>query len=183
MTLLWIVFAFATLTLALFITAENICPVWTIGICMLVPALGSSVAGVIFPPVRKALDKNFESVNLLVFALGFVLLFFAHSFPIIIISAVLIGLGQGILVPHIFNLTAEKCKNPRQKDMAFGLVTSCIAFGPLLSPFVQRLISMLNPGAVSPFRRIYAYAVVCLIIGSILTFVVKHRTAESSIGV
>jgi MFS family permease len=175
MTLLWVFFAFATLNLALFITAEHICPIWTIGICMLFPGLGSSVAGVIFPPVHKALNKTFEGVSLLVFASGFVLLYFAHSFPIILIAAAFIGLGQGILVPHVFNLTAQKCTNPLQKDMAFGLVTACITFGPLLSPFVQRLIVMLNPGALSAFRFTYAFAVVCLVIGSIMAFIVRYR--------
>ena len=175
MTLLWLFLSFATLNLALFITAEHVSPIWTIGICMLVPALGSSIAGVIFPPVHKALNRTFESVSLLVFASGFVFLYFAHSFPVILIAAALIGLGQGILVPHIFNLTAQECRNPLQKDMAFGLVTACITFGPLLSPFVQRLIVMLNPGTLSPFRFIYAFAVVCLIIGSAMMFVVRYR--------
>lgn len=178
MTLLWIVFAFATLNLALFITHENISPVWTIGICMLFPALGSIVAGIIFPPVRKALDRNFETTSLLIFALGFVLLFFSHSFPIVLIATALIGLGNGMLVPHIFNLTAERCKNPQQKDMAFGMVTAGITLGPLLSPFVQKLIIMLNPGADSTFRYIFICAVVCLAVASIVTFVVKHKTAS-----
>lgn len=178
MTSLWIVFSFATLTLALFITAENISPVWTIGICMLFPALGSIVAGLIFPPLRKILDKNFEAVSLLVFALGFGFLFFAHSLTMILIAAACIGLGQGVLVPHLFNLTAGKCKNSQQKDMAFGLVTACITFGPLLSPFVQKLIIMLNPGVPSTFRYLYACAVVCLFLGSIVTFIVKHKAVN-----
>jgi MFS family permease len=178
MTIIWIFFAFATLTIALLITTEKICPTWTIGICMLVPALGSSLAGVIFPSVRRALDKSFEATSLLVFASGFAMLFFAHSFGAIIIGAALIGVGQGILVPHIFNLTAEKCKNPQQKDMAFGVVTACITFGPLLSPFVQKLVIMLNPGFTSAFRFIYAFAVVSLIIGSVSAFIVKHYAAS-----
>ena len=177
MTLIWVFFAFTTLNMALFITTEKICPIWTIGICILVPALGSSLAGIIFPPVRKALGKSFETVSLLVFAAGFALLFFAHSFVIIVAGALLIGLGQGILVPHIFNLTAEKSKNPRQKDMAFGLVTACITFGPLLSPFVQKLLVAINPGFTSTFRFVFACAVVCLVIGSALTFIVKHKAA------
>ncbi len=178
MTSLWIVFPFATLTLALFITAENISPVWTIGICMLVPALGSSVAGLIFPPLRKSLDKSFETVSLLVFALGFVFLFLAHSLTMVLVAAACIGLGQGVLVPHLFNLTAKKCKNSQQKDMAFGLVTACITFGPLLSPFVQKLMIMLTPGVPSTFRYLYACAVVCLFIGSIVTFIVKHKAVS-----
>lgn len=72
---------------------------------------------------------------MLVFAGGFLCLYLAPSISVVIIGCLLIGVGQGAIVAHLFARTAAKVTSDQQRDAAFGIVNACIHVGILVSPF------------------------------------------------
>lgn len=157
-------FAFNILNCAIFMTAEGYAP-YLIGICISLPATGSAFAGAIFPEIARLMKGYIIAMNCFLFAIGFALLYGAHSLVTIIVGNILIGIGSGALVPYVLYMTAIKVK-PEQKDLAFGIVTSCIHVGFLLSPFVQLAIAKLSNNDSQRFLFLFT-AVVIILLGSV----------------
>lgn len=144
MTALWMLFAVITTNCALFMITENIGEPWMIGFATSFPAVGSIVVGAIFPELRRVFGRALVATGLFVFGAGFFWLFQTASVSGIIFGSFLVGIGQGAIVPYLFEKTAEAVNSDRQKDIAFGIVTGCIHFGLVLSPFMQEAFLWVN---------------------------------------
>ena len=179
MTLLWVFGTFVTLNMALWTTAEKICDPWILGVIIAFCAAGATVGGFIWSYIYKALDGYFVAFGLFANALGFLLYYFTYSPLIIIVGTVIIGLGQGMLVPYVLYLTAKHSTSVIQKDMAFGLVTSAITFGPLVSPIFQQFLMSFNPTTASPYRYKFLCAAALLFSGALLSVFLREGKSDS----
>lgn len=176
MAINWMLFGFNITNMALFMTSEKIGLPWMIGIAICLPGLGSIISGTVFSNFNHATKNYIAPISIAIFALGFIVLFFTHSFATQSIGNLLIGFGSGMLNPYILNLTSQKV-DKEHRDAAYGLVTSGIHIGYLAGPFVQLAIATITGNET--FRFLYGISAIILIIATIAAlFVAKKMTNQ-----
>jgi len=161
----WTLMGFCSTNISLFMTEEHIGLPGMIGVVMAVLGIQAIFSGALLPEIRNLLGRYFVSVALLVYGIGFVVLWNAHSIISVFISVFLIGFGPGILPPYIFNALAIKVKQ-EQKDNAYGIVSSCIHLGAFISPMVQLIFS--SVGQNNSERFLFLSAAVILITAAVI---------------
>jgi len=179
MTINWMFFAFNITNMALFMTTENIGLTWMIGIAVCLPGGASIISGAIFPNFYNKTKNYIVFLSLAIFAIGYLVLYFAHSFAAQSIANILIGLGSGMLTPYILNLTSQKV-DKAHRDVAYGLVTSGIHIGYLLAPFAQLIIATISGN--ESFRFLYGVSAATLIVATIIAFFVAMKTSSQMVG-
>jgi MFS family permease len=173
MSINWLFFAFNIENMALFMTTEKIGLPWMIGIAVCLPGGASIISGAIFPDFYNKTKEYIVSLSIAIFAIGYVVLYFTHSFEVQSIANILIGLGSGMLSPYILNLTSQKVEKAH-RDAAYGLVTSGIHIGFLLAPFAQLIIATISGN--ESFRFLYGFSAAILIVSTIMAlFVVMKK--------
>ena len=173
MTLNFMVLGFFIFNLALFMTSEKLGAPWMIGIAMAIPATGCTLAGALFPELIRVSKSYFVTASLVVFAIGFALICGAYSFPVILLACILAGFGSGALVPYVLYMTSIKVR-PEQRDLAYGIVTSCIHFGYLTSPFAQQVISRVSDNA--SYRHLFLVACIIIAISICVALVFRKQS-------
>ncbi len=174
MAFVWIAFGCFQLTIAMFVTQENLAPVYMMGIFLAMPAFGSIFTGIMFPFLNRVFKKTYVFASLSIYALGFVFMYLAQSAALLIVGTFLIGIGSGAMVPYISNLTAMHV-NEKQKDQAFGVVTACIHLGGVVSAFVLSFVMQL--GNATSYRFAYSsYAIALFVVGVVsLVISIKNK--------
>jgi MFS family permease len=167
MLAVWTLMGFCSTNISLFMTNEHIGSPGMIGVVMGVLGILAIFSGALLPEIHNLLGKYFLSVSLLVYGIGFALLWNSHSMISVFASVFLIGIGPGILPPYIFNVLAIKVKQ-EQKDNAYGIVSAGIHLGAFISPMVQLLVS--SVGRNSSERFLFLSAAVVLITTAIIAY-------------
>lgn len=178
MILAWMTHVVLVSNIALFWTRDKLGPVGLLGLVLSLSALASIVSGSMYPELSKIFKKYLSFVSLIVFAIEFFLLYIANSTLSVFIGCLMEGLGFGILVPMIFDITAKKVKNS-QKDMAFGIVSGCMHLGGLLSPFIQLLYAKM--GNTDSVRFLFLVCVVEVCVAAVIAFVVAMRMKNNTV--
>ena len=173
----WLLFAFNIENMALFMVTEKIGLPWMIGIAVCLPGGASIISGAIFPDFYKKTKNYIVSISIAIFAAGYSVLYFAHSFEIQSIANILIGFGSGMLAPYILNLTSQKV-DADHRDASFGLVTSGIHIGFLSAPFVQLLVATISGN--ESFRFLYGFSAIMLILATIVTLLTAIKMPNQS---
>jgi MFS family permease len=168
----WTLMGFCSTNISLFMTNENIGSSGMIGIAMTVLGVQAIFGGALLPEIRKLLGKSFVPVFVLVYGLGFVVLWNAHSLTSVFIGVFLVGFGPGILPAYIFNVLAIKIKQ-EQKDDAYGIVSSCIHLGAFISPTVQLMLSSVSQD--SSERFLFLTAAVVLLTATVIAHFNRTR--------
>lgn len=175
----WTLMGFCSTNISLFMTNEHIGSSGMIGVAMAVLGIQAIFSGALLPEIRSLLGKHFVSVSLLVYGIGFVVLWNAHSLASVFVSVFLIGFGPGILPPFIFNVLAIKVKQ-EQKDNAYGVVSACIHLGAFISPTVQLLFS--SVGQNNSERFLFLTAAAILLAATVIAHFNRERMAIRAIG-
>ncbi|MBP2643961.1 MAG: transporter [Firmicutes bacterium] len=175
MAINWMFFAFNIENMALFMTTENIGLPWMIGIAVCLPGGASIISGAIFPNFYSKTKNYIVFLSMAIFAIGYVALYFAHSFETQSIANILIGLGSGMLAPYILNLTSQKVEKAH-RDAAYGLVTSGIHIGFLLAPFAQLILATISGN--ESFRFLYGVSAAILIVSTIFAFFIAMKKSN-----
>jgi MFS family permease len=120
----------------------------------------------IFDKIYRLFKNNTAIFGLVISVIGFMILFSAHSFWMIVVSVFITGLGIGTLVP--FNaLTISNQVSSDLSGWALSLNTSAIFAGQFISPFLFSLIS-----DIFNFSSIHFYflsaAVMCAVVAVIM---------------
>jgi MFS family permease len=168
----WTLMGFCSTNISLFMTNEHIGSSGMIGVAMAVLGIQAIFSGALLPEIRNLLGKHFVSVSLLVYGIGFLVLWNAHSLISVFISVFLIGFGPGILPPYIFNALAIKVKQ-EQKDNAYGVVSSCMHLGAFISPTVQFIVS--SVGRNGSDRFLFLTAAVILLTATVIAHFNRAR--------
>lgn len=175
MTMNWILFAFNIENTALFMISENIGLPWMIGIAICLPGGASIISGAIFPNFYHKTKEYIVSISAAIFAVGYVVMSFTHSFATQTIANILIGLGSGMIVPYILNLTSKKVEKAH-RDAAYGFVTSGIHLGFLLAPFVQLTIK--NITGFESYRFLCGVSAAVLIVVAVISFLAAMKQSK-----
>jgi MFS family permease len=177
MALVWL-FAFTTIVTALFVTSEKLFAPQLIGFAVSSPGVGCMIGGLLFPVMFRTLKKNIMTVSLVIYALGYLCLFFSNGFVMLIIGNVLIGIGQGSMVAYIYCATAHKARSRAEKDMSLGLVSCAIGISAILQPFFMAAVGAINPGFATPYRFLFFVGIIGLAIWAILAFITRKDLGE-----
>lgn len=181
MTINWMLFAFNIENMALFMITEHIGFPWMIGIAVCLPGGASIISGAVFSNFYNRTKNYLVFLSCATFAVGYVVLYFTHSFETQSVANILIGLGSGMLAPYILNLTSQKVESDH-RDAAYGLVTSGIHIGFLIAPFAQLLLVTISGN--ESFRFLYGVSASILIVSTIIALVVamkqSNQIAETS---
>jgi len=179
MVLAWMTHVVLVSNVALFWMRENLGPVSLLGVVLSLSAAASIVSGAVYPEAARIFKKYLAFVALAAFGIGFAFLYAAQSTPGVFIGCLMEGLGFGIIVPFIFDLTSKKAKDS-QKDMAFGVVSGCMHLGGLLSPFIQVAYSSLGNNASVRFLFLVCAVEVAVaaVIAVFIALRIKNNAAE-----
>lgn len=172
MGLNWMLFGFNITNMALFMESEKIGETWMMGIAICFPGLASIFAGMVFPNFYHKTKNYIAPISIGIFAAGFVVMFFTHSFATQTVANLLIGFGSGMLNPYILNLTSQKV-DKIHRDAAYGLVSSGIHIGYLAGPFVQLAIATATGNET--YRFLFGVSAVILIAATFISIFVAGK--------
>ncbi|MEQ6335602.1 MFS transporter [Sphingobium sp. MK2] len=134
MALLWLAFAYLLLSLATFNASRAIVPMAAIGGVIAVPGAANAVAALLYPLLGGRI-RFLPSVALIMLACGFALAAQSHAPVTLLAACVLVGLGQGVLVPFVLSVTGG-ISSVAARDRSLGLVQSAVHLGALAATFV-----------------------------------------------
>ena len=169
-------YAVAT-NMALYLEQSQLGSSQTAGLVMSFTTVGGMITSLILVRLQVVFRHYLMSVALLAMGIGFGILTFSHSIPVILISVCIVGFGQGIAFPLI-NDKALGGTDRTITDRAISIVASMIYVGQFLSPVVLDSISRI--AGIPTIRFQYSVLSVCLKISVgaiILVKLVKRNTA------
>lgn len=174
----WMFFAFNITNMALFMVTEKIGLPWMIGIGICLPGLASILSGAIFPNFYHKTKSFLVPISIAIFAAGYVVMYFTHTFATQSVANILIGFGSGMLTPYILNLTSQKVEKTH-RDAAYGLVTSGIHIGFLSAPFVQLAIATASGNET--FRFLFGLSAAALVAAAIVSVFVAAKGSGKTV--
>jgi len=174
----WAILQLNILNMAVLILSENLGAPWMIGLAIAIPGLGCIFSGALFPQVFKWLKNYLAFAGLFIFTLGFITLYYTHSFSTLLVANFLEGIGSGLLVPYLFYVTSTKV-DAQQYDISFGIVTGAMHLGILFSPFLQVGIAML--GNTESLSYLYLVATIALAIATVISFVYEMVNSKQQV--
>jgi len=131
-----------------------------IGICVV-------FAGVFSMQYSKFKEKftfqNIFSIFFMFMSIGYFIIYIANSYYLILIGAIIVGMGTGLLIPNV-NVWVTTLVSSEVRGRAIGLLTTCILVGQFFSPVMtQPIVSHVG------IPKTYCiFAVICLILSAIL---------------
>jgi len=146
-----------------------------IGIAICLPGGASIISGAIFPNFYHKTKEYIVPISAAIFGIGYIVMSLTHSFATQTIANILIGLGSGMIVPYILNLTSKKVEKAH-RDAAYGFVTSGIHLGFLLAPFVQLTIK--NITGFESYRFLCGVSAAVLIVVAVISFLAAMKQSK-----
>ena len=140
--LLMVVFYLIPARIALFIQSTGIGDAGQSGISIGTMNLAAFLVGMAFGQIRKFLKSIATLLALLSLGGGLLAMNFVETFPGILVSLFIAGMGIGILMPTIFLITANMVSN-EQNGPALSLTNSSLYLGQFISPLVFSLLGSL----------------------------------------
>lgn len=142
---------------------------------------GKMLVVAMITPISAFLKKRFTTKNLFLFSgvtflIGCVIGAFTWNFAILIVSAIIQGIGIGIALPMVFNIILEQV--PASKTgTVMGIASLIMSAGPALGPtFGGLVITAFGWRAI--FSIMIPFTVISLIGGGIT---IKQKTAPSKL--
>lgn len=140
--LLMIVFYLIPARIALFLQSTGIGDAGQSGISIASMNLAAFLVGMAFGQIRRFLKSLATLLALLSLGGGLMALNYVQSFPAVLMSLFIAGMGIGTLMPTIFLITANMVSN-EQNGPALSITNSSLYFGQFISPLVFSLLGSL----------------------------------------
>jgi Arabinose efflux permease len=174
MILLWTVFIALVVSLAMLNGARNIVPLQVIGVILALPG-GLSAVGALLFPVFVRFKYVYIAIDLFILGGGFLIGMNAQTPLPFVLCCVMVGIGQGGLVPYIVSSTINHV-SPEAKDAALGVVQSGMHLGGICGTALSALIFAIGTGDLFKLAySIYGYATVA----AAIIFVIVALTAKT----
>ena len=181
MFLVWMSSCWITLNLAFIVAQEKLFALELIGIATVFVGLGSFVGGAIFPQMSKLFKRNYTVFFLIIYGIGYLVLFPATTLPAILLGNFLVGwAGQGALSTNLYNLVAIKSKSEAEKDQAMGLMAGCTSISGVAGIFCMQLFFLFNPNptAMTNYRWLLLFGAITLIVAAIIAIFLRPKKAQ-----
>ena len=136
------------------------------------------VVGLLYGNIAKILRQFSASIGALFVGLSFVVLIFANSIAMLIIGAVIFGIGFGLFNPAIVIAVAKSATKPKYAAVAISIYVSGTGIGQFLSPYVLKFLrGTLN---LTASRADWQIAAVTLILGSAISMVLVALSMKNA---
>lgn len=136
------------------------------------------VLGLLFGNTAKLLKQFTVPFAVLTVGLAFVVLIFANSMTMLIVGAVIFGMGFGTFNPAITIAVAKSAAKPKYAAVAISIYVSATGIGQFISPYVLKFTrETLNLTAT---RADWQIAAATLIVGSVVSMVLVGMYSKKS---
>ncbi len=127
------------------------------------------VVGMVYGNISKILKQYSASFGAFMVGVSFVVLVFANSMTLLIVGAIIFGIGFGSFNPAITMAVAKSAASPKFAAVAISVYVSGTGIGKFLSPYALKFTrETLN---LTSSRADWQIAAVALIIGSLISVV------------
>jgi MFS family permease len=140
--LLMVVFYLIPTRIALFLQNTGIGDAGQSGISIATMNLAAFLVGMTFGQIRKFLKTLTTLLALLSLGGGLLALNFVETFPGVLVSLFIAGMGIGTLMPTIFLITANMVSN-EQNGPALSITNSSLYLGQFISPLIFSMLGTL----------------------------------------
>jgi MFS family permease len=142
-------------------------PAKKIGLMISVWIMFSSIASLFYPKIKSILAfRQIYMLGFLIWAAGHILILFASSITILIFSLILLGVGNGFVVPnlkaHILTISTEN-----NRGINSGFLTTALYVGQFLSPIVVQ--PMFSFGNIPQIFAFFGFFMIIIAITYIFT--------------
>lgn len=158
--------------MAVYIVTGKLAGPVAIGLILSLPAFIAIFFSATYARLAKAMGKYLMAIGFAGYLIAWILWIFAHSVGMLVLVGIFLGVGEGILTPCLLALTGNRV-TMATKDVAFGIVASCLPLGIFVSPFFQSLVGMITGN--SSQLTIFIVTAIVMAIVTIVTLIVKPR--------
>lgn len=165
--------------LALFMDVEHIGDAKQCGYLSLmrIPAI---VAGVMLARIMRNLKDWTMPFATLIMASGYLIIAYAHSYGILMVGCLVVGLGGGFALPPI-SLYLPRIVTPRQRTFGVAIIMSVAQLGQFISPYYINLFVNGSTGEALRMRYIVS-AITTVVIGFLVlafTYTLPKKPLEN----
>lgn len=169
-------YAVAT-NMALFLEQNKLGSSALTGTIVSLTTVGGMITSMLIVQIEMTFKRLVVPVMLASMGIGFFFLSWTMNIPLIMISVVMIGFGQGVLFP-VLTLKALDKVPMHQADLTASITSSFIFLGQFLSPLVLDPIGKLASGSSIRFQ--YGSLSVVLAIVVVIQLVLFRKTSAPS---
>jgi MFS family permease len=137
---------------------------------LIMPNLGGAIMGSLFVPTRTRFKKQTGPLGLLILAGGFYLISIGQSLSLIVLGALLFGLGGGIIKPLNYYRLANAV-TPAEAPISVAITNAFMSLGQFVAPLCYAGLSSL--GVVSTVPSVYRFNAI-LVLGLAVFFMLKR---------
>jgi predicted MFS family arabinose efflux permease len=166
--------------LSLFIVSGHIGTSVDVGLATSIQTVVSFLISLVFVQVLKGLKRFTAVLGLACMALGYFFFSIAHSFSLVVVAAICLGLSLGIMFPYLMNRVSTVAPNSK-KTFAISFLSMSIYIGQYLSAFFTQFADWVSHGSIrGTFTFVAAMLAICVIIAIIYIFATQSRDRNIS---
>ena len=149
--------------LALFMDVEGIGDAEECGYALSLMRIPAILAGVMLAWIMRKLKDWTMSFASVIMAAGYLIIAASHSYSILMVGCLIVGLGGGFALPPI-SLFLPRIVTPRQRTLGVAIIMSVAQLGQLISPLYTDLF-VNNADPESSRMRFVVSAITTIVIG------------------
>lgn len=166
--------------LALFMDVEHIGDAKQCGYALSLMRIPAIMAGVMLAWIMRNLKDWTMPFATLIMASGYLIIAYAHSYGILMIGCLVVGLGGGFALPPI-SLYLPRIVTPRQRTLGVAIIMSVAQLGQFISPYYIDLFVNGSTGEALRMRYVVS-AITTIVIGFLVlafTYTLPKKTLEN----
>ena len=149
--------------LALFMEVEGIGDAEECGYALSLMRIPAILAGVMLAWIMRKLKDWTMSFASVIMAAGYLIIAASHSYGILMVGCLIVGLGGGFALPPI-SLFLPRIVTPRQRTLGVAIIMSVAQLGQFISPlYTDLLVNSADPE--SSRMRFVVSAITTIVIG------------------
>lgn len=149
--------------LALFMDVEGIGDAEECGYALSLMRIPAILAGVMLAWIMRKLKDWTMSFASVIMAAGYLIIAASHSYSILMVGCLIVGLGGGFALPPI-SLFLPRIVTPRQRTLGVAIIMSVAQLGQFISPLYTDLF-VNNADPESSRMRFVVSAITTIVIG------------------
>lgn len=166
--------------LALFMDVEHIGDAKQCGYALSLMRIPAIIAGVMLAWIMRNLKDWTMPFATLIMASGYLIIAYAHSYGILMVGCLVVGLGGGFALPPI-SLYLPRIVTPRQRTFGVAIIMSVAQLGQFISPYYINLFVNGSTGEALRMRYIVS-AITTVVIGFLVlafTYTLPKKPLEN----
>lgn len=166
--------------LALFMDVEHIGDAKLCGYALSLMRIPAIIAGVMLAWIMRNLKDWTMPFATLIMASGYLIIAYAHSYGILMVGCLVVGLGGGFALPPI-SLYLPRIVTPRQRTFGVAIIMSVAQLGQFISPYYINLFVNGSTGEALRMRYIVS-AITTVVIGFLVlafTYTLPKKPLEN----